>query len=183
MISLKEMDYVFFIERAKERMGFKYDNELDAALGFKASMVTRLRKNKAHLSDQKMLDLAEMAGVSDMIALSALHVLRSEGAAKKTYKKIFESLSAAVIIAILTSIFVIFPPDDGEAQAAVDSTIQHSEVNPDLYIITLQDWQNRPSPGNGPGRRYANVFTPDLAPFRQLAVLVWQRPDALAPWR
>ena len=137
MISLKEMDYVFFIERAKERMNFKYDNELDAALGFKASIVTRLRKNKAHLSDEKMLALAEMAGVSDMLALMALHVLRSEGPAKKTYKKILDSLSAAVVIAILTSIFVIFPPDDGEAQAAVDSTIQHSVADADLYIITL----------------------------------------------
>lgn len=46
-------DYRFYIEKAKEKQGFKYDNQVDQALGFKGSMTTLITQGKRHSRNEK----------------------------------------------------------------------------------------------------------------------------------
>lgn len=101
-------DYDFYIEKAKEKQGFKYNNQVDAALGFKGSMTSMLRKG-SHLSPEKMLELAKLAGEDPLIALIDLHFLNSDGEVKKTYKKISKTLSQSLQIVMITWVLTMLP--------------------------------------------------------------------------
>ena len=70
-------DYSYYLDKAKDRNGFKYDRELDLALGFKGYMSCQLKKGKTHLSDDKMVELAELAGLDTEVALIDLNIWRS----------------------------------------------------------------------------------------------------------
>lgn len=181
MSTVRDVDW--YIDRAKTCSGIVSNRKLGLELGISEGAMSHFKTGRAFPSDETMVKLAKLAQVDPDLALLDLGSWKTTGEAKEAYERLKSRFVSLCIIAALTLTFVIFPPDDGEAQASGLSTIQHSVVNPDLYIITLQDWQNRPSPGNGPGRRHAHALTPDLAPFWRLAVWVLYRPDAFAPWR
>lgn len=97
---MHQRNYRFYIDRAKEKQGFKYDKQVDAALGFKSSMTAVITKpgSTGHLSDEKMLELAALAGMSDIIALMDLHIWKADSEAEKTaYKEILKRISVIII--------------------------------------------------------------------------------------
>lgn len=93
-------DYDFYIEAAKNAQGFKYDNQLDAKLGFKGSMINHVRKRNKHLSDEKMILLAELGNQNPEKALADLNVLRSKDTpAHRFYLKIAEQVAHVCLVA------------------------------------------------------------------------------------
>lgn len=97
-------NYSFYIEEAKKKQGFKYNNQIENALGFKGSMMAIIQKGKGHLSEEKMLELADLAGVDKEIALLDLNMMRASGTAQKTYAGILQKLTqTTAAIAILAA--------------------------------------------------------------------------------
>lgn len=100
---MHQRNYRFYIDKAKANQGFKYDKEVDMALGFKSSMTAMITKEGStkHLSEEKMMQLAALAGESDILALMDLHIMKAENDdAKKAYTKILQKITAAVIAAL-----------------------------------------------------------------------------------
>lgn len=95
---MENRDYGFYIDRAKAAQGFKYDNQLDVALGFKGSMINHVKTGKRHLSEEKMVELAKLAGIDPAVALLDLGAWTSEGEARKTYAAILEKIKAVLVI-------------------------------------------------------------------------------------
>lgn len=102
-------DYDFYLDKAKELNGFKYDNQIDAALGFKAAMACQLRKGKTHLSDDKMFALSKLAGENPLIALVDLNFMRANGEAKKSYKRMSVKLSKALQMVMISWVLAMLP--------------------------------------------------------------------------
>jgi len=93
-------DYNFYIEAAKTKQGFKYDNQIDSALGFKGSMINHVRKRNKQLSEESMIKLAELAGLDPLTAIADLNVLRSKGtAAHPLYQRIAEQVLHICLVA------------------------------------------------------------------------------------
>ena len=89
-------DYAFYIERAKQAQGFKYDNQLDMALGFKGSMCCILKKGKIHLSDDSMVALARLAKIDPAIGLLDLHMMKTEGETQKVYASLLQKMERTI---------------------------------------------------------------------------------------
>lgn len=130
-------DYNYYLDMAKERHGFKYDNQIDTALGFKGAMACLLRKGKTHLSDDKMFALSKLAGENPLIALVDLNFMRANGEAKKSYKRMSVKLSKALQMVMLTWVLTMLP---SVVQAGEEVTILTSTGGniafATLYIIT-----------------------------------------------
>lgn len=131
-------DYSYYLDKAKEFQGYKYDNQIDNALGFKASMACILRKGKAHLSEEKMIELANLAGENDVRALMDWAVMRSSGSARSTWERALNQIqhhASSFILAAVTAMIILF--SSASAQASNINTIHDSVAKDDLYIITL----------------------------------------------
>lgn len=87
-----------YIELAKEKQGYKSDSELGRALEFKGSGISYWRLGKALPSDEKMLNLAVMAGINPAVALLDLSAWRTSGNAQETYRNILQKIALAVVI-------------------------------------------------------------------------------------
>lgn len=99
-----QRDYRFYIDKAKEKQGFKYDNQVESALGFKGSMISIITKpgSHKHLSEEKMMELAALGGQSDIIALMDLQILKAEGAPQQNaYKEILKRISAIATVVLI----------------------------------------------------------------------------------
>lgn len=131
-------DYAYYLDKAKEKQGFKTDLEINQALGFKGSIASMLRKNKMNLSDDKMLELAKLAGESPLIALIDLNIMRSNGDAKKSYEKIYKGIEKTITTLSLAGLLAILPEI---AEAATHTQILTSSIKglvlAPIYIITL----------------------------------------------
>lgn len=103
-------DINFYLDTAKVQNGFKSDNELQRALGYKGAMVCYLRSGKTKISDEKMIELAHLAGQDEDQALMDLNMWRSPSpAVQKAYANILHKLSyAAMLIAFVSVGFVGF---------------------------------------------------------------------------
>lgn len=112
-------DYNFYIETAKQNQGFKYDNQIDQALGFKASMMSMVKKGKTHLSDESMAKLADLAGVDKEIALLDLNIMRAPPTLQKTYAGILQKLTqTTAVIAIFAASTIAFAPSSAIAKVS-----------------------------------------------------------------
>jgi transcriptional regulator with XRE-family HTH domain len=107
-------NYEFYIERAKANQGFKYDNQLEEALGFKSSMIAIIKKGKKHLSEEKMIELAKLANIDPWVALIDLNILKSSGEVRSQYEDIMSKLGTtiqtllfAVILGLSVSLILI----------------------------------------------------------------------------
>lgn len=93
-------DYKFYIAAAKKEQGFLYDNQIDEALGFKGSMIHIVKKGKKHLSEEKMIELANLAGIDPELALLDLNLMRSKDTkAHPFYLKIAEQMAHICLVA------------------------------------------------------------------------------------
>lgn len=97
-------DYSYYLDKAKEVQGFKFDNQIDQALGFKASMTTYLRQGKKNISDEKMIELAKLAGIDEATALIDLNYIRAPDNAKPLYTKIAEMIQQASMAALILTV-------------------------------------------------------------------------------
>lgn len=95
---MKTIDY--YLDKAKKNNDFKSDLALNRALGFKGSMVSNLRLGKTHISDEKMMELAILAGENPHEALLHLNEWRSPDTVKKVYAAILQNLSRAAMLSI-----------------------------------------------------------------------------------
>ena len=130
-------DYNYYIEKAKNVQGFKYDNQVDIALGFKGSMTTMLKKGKRHLSDESMFKLAKLADENPLIALVDLNFMRTDGEAKKSYKKLYDGLKKSVHMLGMVGILTLLPSLAHAATAVqIFSVPMGGLALSALYIIT-----------------------------------------------
>jgi len=86
-----------YMEAAKKEQGFKSDNQLNIALGFKGSTASFWRVGKSVPSDESMIELAKLAGINPLIALADLNIWRASGAAKTYYKEAKKTLEKATL--------------------------------------------------------------------------------------
>lgn len=126
----------FYIDRARSNKGFKSDLELGRHLGFKGSAVSFWRVGKAFPSDETMVQLAALAGVDPAIALLDLNAWRSGGAAREAYNGMLKRLVGAGIVAALTALFVVFPPDDGHSAMAAGLALPKIAQHYDNYTLS-----------------------------------------------
>ncbi len=112
-------DYTYYLEQAKKKQGYKYDNQVDEALGFKGSMTTMIKKGKRHLSDDSMAKLADLAGMDREVALLDLNVMRSPAHVQKTYATILQKLTqTTAVIAIFMASSLTFAPTPANADVS-----------------------------------------------------------------
>ena len=129
---MNNRDYRFYIDRAKNRHGFKYDNQIQDALGFKGSMLAMVTRKGKHLSEEKMIELARLAGIDETIALMDLNLWKSEGDAKKAYAKILQKITASVALA-LGFILLSQPAYANSAMAVIPALFVNKAMC--LYIL------------------------------------------------
>lgn len=95
---MNNRDLEFYIDAAKKAQGYKSDLELGRALNFAGSGVSFWRKKKSLPNDQRMIELAKMAGIDPAVALIDLAMWRTEGETKQTYASILQKLQACILI-------------------------------------------------------------------------------------
>lgn len=132
-------DYTYYIDKAIKMQGFKYDYELADKLGFKPSMIARLRKNKAHIGEEKMIKLAELAGENDVKALMDYTIMRASGTSKKTWLKalnqIQQSVSSILFIALLTVFMAPHPAQANISKAESVKNIYYGKLRRFLWRV------------------------------------------------
>ena len=78
-IGKNQMDINEYLDLAKEKQGIKSDRELAAALGHKSNQsIVFMRRGVTNPSDDTMLKIAELAGLSPEAALLRLNIWRSK---------------------------------------------------------------------------------------------------------
>ena len=90
----------FYLDLAKEKQNLPSDLALNRLMGFKGSMISHLRKSKGRLSDEKMIELCNLAGVSPSLGLLDLNIWRTSGIAQKVYKEIAQNANMLTISAL-----------------------------------------------------------------------------------
>ena len=130
-------DYNYYLDKAKEVNGFKSDVQINRALGFKGSMASQLRNGKTHLSDESMFKLAKLADENPLIALVDLNFMRTDGEAKKSYKKLYDGLKKSVHMLGMVGILTLLPSLAHAATAVqIFSVPMGGLALSALYIIT-----------------------------------------------
>ena len=119
-------DLTFYVEAAIKNSGVTSDRKLAALMNMSPNVVSFWRSRKVLPSDEVMVRLAQVGGIDPFIALLDLNMWRSEGAAKTTYKKMLEKITAAICGLIILGAA-------GKSEAAVDAS---TLTKPDIYIIT-----------------------------------------------
>lgn len=130
-------DYDFYLDKAKKVQGYKYDNQIDNAFGFKGAMTCRLRKGTANLSQENMIKLADMAEENPLRALLDLNIMTSSGTVQITYKNIAKELRKTLAGVCFVSLLA-FSATDAKASIVTENinNASHSAANSNIYIIT-----------------------------------------------
>ena len=121
-------DYQFYFDKAKEKQGYLYDNQIDHALGFRGAMTTLLKQGKRHLSEESMISLARLAGIDPALALIDLGYMKTKGEARKTYASILQKIQAVFLICA-----VLLGLSAAPAHAATTEIVYVMENNINLY--------------------------------------------------
>ena len=89
-------DYAYYLDKAKEVQGFKYDKQIDQALGFKGAMACMLSKNKNTISEEKMIELAKLGNQNHLIALIDHKIMATNGVTNNAYTSMRKTLSKSL---------------------------------------------------------------------------------------
>lgn len=91
-----------YLDRARARLGIDSDNKLGREWGLSGVFVSEIRRKRKWPSDEKMVQLAALAGVDANKALLDLNIWRAppDGGARIAYLDMLRKLVAAVIIGI-----------------------------------------------------------------------------------
>jgi len=107
---MKSRSVVDYINAAKARAGFKSDRALGMALGGSVDLVAAWRNTaRKYPSDEKMLRLADMAGIPRDQALLDLADWKADETTRATWRLIrakLASVAAAVLLVFLVPSFV-----------------------------------------------------------------------------
>ena len=124
-------DINYYLDTAKKKNGFKSDLQLNRELGFKGSMVSFLRKGKSHISDEKMIELARLAGENPELALMDLNYMRADGEAKTTYKRMIELLRKSLhMLSVIVVLMVASTPSNA---ANISTDMAKHSLNQDIH--------------------------------------------------
>lgn len=91
-----------YLDLAKERQGFRSDNAINKALGFAGNSVNYWRQKKTWPSDERMIALADLAGIDPEIALLDLNIWRAAGKTKTIYLHMRNTLFPALFVALFS---------------------------------------------------------------------------------
>ncbi|GEM_PF-2519411 len=78
-------DIDFYLDKAKENAGIKYDAGLASLLGISRSYITHFRKGIDTPAPALMLHIADVAGIDRDLALMDLNIWNSQGDVQKAY--------------------------------------------------------------------------------------------------
>lgn len=84
-----------YIDLAKQNHGWKADGQVGKELGTNHSHISSWRTKRSWPSDEKMVELADLANIPRAIALLELNYWRAGPAAQQTYRTILEEMHAA----------------------------------------------------------------------------------------
>lgn len=91
-------DINFYIKEAKTRSKSTSNRKLCAMMGIAHNSIGNWEKRNILPSDETMIKLAQVAGISPYVALIDLNAWRSNGAVKKTYEGILEKIKAIILV-------------------------------------------------------------------------------------
>ena len=100
-------DVNFYLDEAKKNSGAKSDRRIAEMCGLGANAASFWRVGKALPSDETMVRLAKIAKINPLIALLDLNIMRSEGAARNAYIKIYNGMQKTLHTALFAMIFVL----------------------------------------------------------------------------
>ncbi len=120
-----------YLDAAKERTGIKTDMELNFAIGFKGLVVSSLRSAKKLPSDDKMITIADMAGIPKEQALMDLNIWRAAGTTAEPIYKRMAAMMRGVVLGLLLILAVTY---SAPARAA-DFGQSHSLIKSGMYIM------------------------------------------------
>lgn len=89
----------FYLDRAKVVGGFKSDNALNYALGFRGPAVSLYRTKRTWPSDETMIRIAVFAGENPTLALVHLSTWRSTGPAAEKWAELAADMARQITIA------------------------------------------------------------------------------------
>ena len=121
------MQLIDYIELAMQKQGFKSYRELSRALGHKSNQsLVFLRKGFQNPSDETMIRLAELAGLSKEAAILRLNIWRSKSPeARELYTALAERLAKQAstwLICTATVAIIAAAPAGSNAYAAENNT-------------------------------------------------------------
>ncbi|PCI56355.1 MAG: hypothetical protein COB36_06155 [Alphaproteobacteria bacterium] len=114
-------NYDYYLDKAKDVQGYKYDNQIDHALGFKGAMCCLVRQGKRHLSDDKMKALAKLAGMDEEIALLNLNIWRAPENVKSSYASILQKITQVTACVAVMIGFTLAAPTPSYASNNVSN--------------------------------------------------------------
>lgn len=84
-----------YLDTAKARQGITSDRQLSARLGWTETAVAQIRRRHFTMPDEKMMELARLAGVDETTALIELNIWRTHGETADQYRNMLELLAGA----------------------------------------------------------------------------------------
>ena len=133
----KDRTIDWYIDRALERQGFKSDLQLAKAMGFKGSGVSNWRLKKAWPSEEKICELATLAGIDAQVAVIDLALWKSTGKAREAYANILEKITAAILVLGCFFLFSVGPAYAGtcEHYEKTNYTLSHLLARLRAYVL------------------------------------------------
>lgn len=96
----------FYIENAKEKLGFKSDIALARHLGLSNAAIPVWKTRGCVPKNETMIELAKIIGIDPAIALMDAQIWQSKGQTRAVYSRILQKLTAAAIaLALLFPVY------------------------------------------------------------------------------
>jgi transcriptional regulator with XRE-family HTH domain len=120
----------WYLDRALSGFENRSDRRLAEKLGISSSVINAYRHKNTFPSDEKMMEIAELAGVDPTLALLDLSAWRTKGTARLTYERLSQAVQHMTMAAIVLVLSAV--PTSAKPLPAVDNV--KSEMR-SLYIM------------------------------------------------
>lgn len=109
------------MDTAKSKNSLKSDRALAIAIGASQPTVFRIRQGFGYPSEQNMMKLGELAGMTKAEALLLLNMWKAEGEAKATYSDLLRRLAAVAGCFVIVTILGFSGPANAQIQTTKTS--------------------------------------------------------------
>lgn len=98
------------LERAKSNSGFKSERKLAQSIGVTHPTLLRIRRGWGYPSEENMVKLGELAGISRAEALLLLNFWKSQGEARTVYSDLLRRLAASALCFVMLMVSALVSP-------------------------------------------------------------------------
>jgi transcriptional regulator with XRE-family HTH domain len=123
-----------YLDRAKEKLGIKADNEFAGLIGVTRAAISKWRNGKGVMDDYAAAKIAEILGIQEMEVIAAANVERDNDPNRqefweKHYKRL-GGYAAGFVLAFVTLIVTLGSPSPAQAAPILDT---HSAFADDIH--------------------------------------------------